>query len=253
MSAPTPLSRYPTLARSLVLERTWPFFLDLSVAACGLALFYAVLRIAQYWMGHPVASVAISQFREDAAAVCLLLGGAHRRRLPAEPDLCRRVRLHRRVHSAGRSLHDRGPGYSAIDSRPQLSACGDAGHDLAHSRAPAGHRDGRHPADLYRAGMEHGVQLLLIAQEPAARAARSRQRLSLFRVAALLAAGTAVLGHWAGVELDGLGGRRMVFPDGLRDVRAWAIATSVCPDSALTCRRRPAQATTMACCGDQSP
>jgi NitT/TauT family transport system permease protein len=58
MSAP--LSRYPTLSRSLVLERTWPFFLDLSVAASGLALFYAVLRIAQYWMGHPVAAVAIS-------------------------------------------------------------------------------------------------------------------------------------------------------------------------------------------------
>jgi NitT/TauT family transport system permease protein len=50
----------PTLSRSLVLERTWPFFLDLSVGACGLALFYAVLRIAQYWMGHPVASIAIS-------------------------------------------------------------------------------------------------------------------------------------------------------------------------------------------------
>jgi NitT/TauT family transport system permease protein len=50
----------PTLSRSLVLERTWPFFLDLSVAACGLALFYAVLRIAQYWMGHPVAAIAVS-------------------------------------------------------------------------------------------------------------------------------------------------------------------------------------------------
>jgi NitT/TauT family transport system permease protein len=50
----------PTLSRSLVLERTWPFFLDLGVAACGLALFYAVLRIAQYWMGHPVAAIAIS-------------------------------------------------------------------------------------------------------------------------------------------------------------------------------------------------
>ena len=52
--------RSPTLSRSLVLERTWPFFLDLSVAACGLALFYAVLRVAQYWMGHPVAAIAIS-------------------------------------------------------------------------------------------------------------------------------------------------------------------------------------------------
>ena len=51
----------PTLSRSLVLERTWPFFLDLSVAVCGLALFYAVLRIAQYWMGHPVAAVTISR------------------------------------------------------------------------------------------------------------------------------------------------------------------------------------------------
>jgi NitT/TauT family transport system permease protein len=51
----------PTLSRSLVLERTWPFFLDLSVAVCGLALFYAVLRIAEYWMGHPVAAVTISR------------------------------------------------------------------------------------------------------------------------------------------------------------------------------------------------
>ncbi len=60
MSEPTRLFRVPTLSRSLVLERTWPFFLDLGVAACGLALFYAVLRIAQYWMGHPVPAIAIS-------------------------------------------------------------------------------------------------------------------------------------------------------------------------------------------------
>ncbi|HEV2272572.1 MAG TPA: ABC transporter permease subunit, partial [Acidobacteriaceae bacterium] len=55
------MSPRQTLSRTLVLERTWPFFLDATVAACGLALFYAVLRIAQYWMGHPVASIAISQ------------------------------------------------------------------------------------------------------------------------------------------------------------------------------------------------
>jgi NitT/TauT family transport system permease protein len=60
MSEPAGLFRAPTLSRSLVLERTWPFFLDLSVAACGLALFYAVLRIAQYWLGHPVPAVEIS-------------------------------------------------------------------------------------------------------------------------------------------------------------------------------------------------
>lgn len=54
------MSKRPTLSRSLVFERTWPFVLDLAVGACGLALFYAVLRLAQYWMGHPVAAVNIS-------------------------------------------------------------------------------------------------------------------------------------------------------------------------------------------------
>jgi NitT/TauT family transport system permease protein len=61
MSQPPRLFRVPTLSRSLVLERTWPFFLDLSVAACGLALFYAVLRVAEYWMGHPVPAIEISR------------------------------------------------------------------------------------------------------------------------------------------------------------------------------------------------
>jgi NitT/TauT family transport system permease protein len=49
-----------TLSRTPILERTWPFFLDIAVAALALATFYAVLRIAQYWMGHPVAAIAIS-------------------------------------------------------------------------------------------------------------------------------------------------------------------------------------------------
>jgi NitT/TauT family transport system permease protein len=60
MSQAPGLFRPPTLSRTQVLERTWPFFLDLSVAACGLALFYAVLRIAEYWLGHQVPAVAIS-------------------------------------------------------------------------------------------------------------------------------------------------------------------------------------------------
>ncbi|HEY4046050.1 MAG TPA: ABC transporter permease subunit [Acidobacteriaceae bacterium] len=55
------MSSNQTLSRTLVIERTWPFFLDVTVACCGLALFYAVLRIAQYWMGHPVPTVDISQ------------------------------------------------------------------------------------------------------------------------------------------------------------------------------------------------
>ena len=43
-----------------------------------------------------------------------------------------------------------------------------------------------------------------------------------FAVAEAVPAGAAVCGDWAGVELDGVGGQRMVFPDGVRDVSCWA-------------------------------
>ena len=42
-----------TLARTQVLERGWPFFLDLCIAVVGLACFYAVIRIAMFWAGRP--------------------------------------------------------------------------------------------------------------------------------------------------------------------------------------------------------
>ena len=39
-----------TLARAQVLKRSWPFFLDLTVAALCLAAFYGVVKLAGYWM-----------------------------------------------------------------------------------------------------------------------------------------------------------------------------------------------------------
>jgi NitT/TauT family transport system permease protein len=50
-----------TFARTLVPERTWPFFLDLIVAALCLAGFYSVIFIARYWFSFPVPEVAISR------------------------------------------------------------------------------------------------------------------------------------------------------------------------------------------------
>jgi NitT/TauT family transport system permease protein len=47
-------------ARTLVTVRTWPFVLDVGVAFCGLALFFAVLHLARYWMGTPAPVVPIS-------------------------------------------------------------------------------------------------------------------------------------------------------------------------------------------------
>src|SRR5438309_2338445 len=49
-----------TLARAQVLKRSWPVVLDLFVAAIGLACFYGVVRIANYWFGHPVPAIVIS-------------------------------------------------------------------------------------------------------------------------------------------------------------------------------------------------
>ena len=50
-----------TLARSQVLQRSWPFVLDLCVAGIGLACFYGVVYIAKYWFGHPEPEIVISQ------------------------------------------------------------------------------------------------------------------------------------------------------------------------------------------------
>jgi NitT/TauT family transport system permease protein len=50
-----------TMARSQVLQRTWPFVLDLCVAGIGLACFYGVVYIAKYWFGHSEPEIVISQ------------------------------------------------------------------------------------------------------------------------------------------------------------------------------------------------
>jgi NitT/TauT family transport system permease protein len=54
-----PLQR--TFARSLVTVRTWPFFIDMGVGLCALALFVAVVHMAAYWMGSAMPSAPIAQ------------------------------------------------------------------------------------------------------------------------------------------------------------------------------------------------
>jgi NitT/TauT family transport system permease protein len=49
-----------TLARSQVLRRTWPLVMDLCVAAIGLAIFYAIVRIAMLWAGPPSEQMVVS-------------------------------------------------------------------------------------------------------------------------------------------------------------------------------------------------
>ena len=49
-----------TLSRSQVLQRSWPFILDVFVALIGLACFYGVVQIAHLWIGHAEPDVVIS-------------------------------------------------------------------------------------------------------------------------------------------------------------------------------------------------
>jgi NitT/TauT family transport system permease protein len=49
-----------TLARAQVFKRTWPFLLDLTVAALCLAAFYGVLKIAGYWLSSAQPQFTIS-------------------------------------------------------------------------------------------------------------------------------------------------------------------------------------------------
>ena len=50
----------PPLARSRVTVRTWPFVIDLALAACALALFFAVVSTGVYWFQKPIPVVPIS-------------------------------------------------------------------------------------------------------------------------------------------------------------------------------------------------
>jgi NitT/TauT family transport system permease protein len=49
-----------TLARSQALRRSWPFVMDLAVAAIGLACFYCIVLIAKFWAGPPNVTMVIS-------------------------------------------------------------------------------------------------------------------------------------------------------------------------------------------------
>ena len=48
------------MSRSLILRRTWPFVLDVTVALIGLACFYAIVLVARLWAGNSQPDVQIS-------------------------------------------------------------------------------------------------------------------------------------------------------------------------------------------------
>ena len=61
-----------TLSRAFVMERTWPFFIDVSVAAALLAGFYAILWVAKFWFSSAIPEVEIYRSPCAPAAVRVL-------------------------------------------------------------------------------------------------------------------------------------------------------------------------------------
>ena len=60
------MSLQRTLARSLVMVRTWTVFIDTGVAFCALALFVAIVHQAAYWMGT---AAPVSPISENARSL----------------------------------------------------------------------------------------------------------------------------------------------------------------------------------------
>jgi NitT/TauT family transport system permease protein len=54
------VNTHPPLARTPVTARAWPFLIDMCVAGCALAIFFALVSTGAYWMGKPVPVVPIS-------------------------------------------------------------------------------------------------------------------------------------------------------------------------------------------------
>ena len=84
-------------ARSLVTVRTWPFFIDIGIACCGLAIFFAIIHTGQYWLGAPVPVIPISHSVRALPLLRDVLHRAHEHRLCAQPHLRHHLRLHRRL------------------------------------------------------------------------------------------------------------------------------------------------------------
>ena len=224
-----------------------PFFIDLGVAACALAVFFAVVSTGVYWLQKPIPVVpisssigalpvyafysivrmAIAYFLSLAFAVTYGYIAAYNPRI--EPWMIAVLDI--------------------LQSIPVLSFLPPV--VLAMVSLIPGHQLGIEMAVILLIftgpGVESGLQFLLLAQDHSARDAGGFAHLSLLRLAALLAAGDAVFRHRPGVELDRLGGRRLVCAHLLRNLHHGRPQLSACPAWAATSRPRPTPATCARC------
>jgi hypothetical protein len=116
---------------------------------------------------------------DGAAAIRNVLTPSHRDFVRAEPYRRHCLRIRGRVQRSSGAPYAPGARHAAIDSRAEFSSRRDARHGCSFSGTPIGRGIGRGPADFYRAGLEHSVQLLRFAEKYSARNAGSGGDLSL--------------------------------------------------------------------------
>ena len=168
----------------------------------GLALFYGVVEVGRNWLGpftpHVEISRKLSALPVYAGYSLLRIALAYVLSLL----FARHLWIHRGLPSARRTLHDSAARRSAIHSGVEFSSGRDAGNGGAFSGTSTGRRVGRGPAHFYRAGVEHGLQLLCVAEEHSARDAGGGHDLPLQLVAALSSDRTAVRARsaWCGIR-----------------------------------------------------
>src|SRR5713226_9770690 len=163
---------------------------------------------------------ASANFAEPAraAALCAVFAGAHQPGVRTQLDFCTGLRLPGSKFAPGGSGVGTAAGYSAIDSGAQFFAGRHAGDGGVDPAPPDRRGAGLDLADFHGASVEHRVQLLFVAEIGAAGTQRSGEDLSFRALAKIRGTGFAVRDHWIGLEFDDVGGGRMVFPDGLRNV-----------------------------------
>ena len=97
ISFPQGFSNIPgreTLARTQVFKRSWPFVLDLCVAVIGLAVFYAVVRVAMLWAGPPSEQMVVSLSPRALPQYAFYSVVRIFPCVPAEPGFCGELWVH---------------------------------------------------------------------------------------------------------------------------------------------------------------
>ena len=181
-----------TLARAQVFRRTWPLVMDLCVAAIGLAIFYAIVRIAMLWAGPPseqmVVSLSPRALPQYAFYSVVRIFLAYVLSMVFAVSYGYMAAYNKRVEAFMIAALDIMQSIPVLSFLPPVMLAMIALFPTRHFRRGAG----RDCAAVYRRGVEHGVQLLLVAEEHSARVARGGGHQSLLVGAAAGATGAAV-------------------------------------------------------------